>query len=74
MKIALIGKGKTGGQILKLSNQHQVEVFDSKNNVTVDKLKDIDVAIAFVDGKIFKQLIPIGNPTTISLIKPAKKI
>ncbi|MBT6325248.1 MAG: dihydrodipicolinate reductase, partial [Bdellovibrionales bacterium] len=59
MKIALIGKGKTGGQILKLSNQHQVEVFDSKNNVTVDKLKDIDVAIAFVDGKIFKQLIPI---------------
>ncbi len=59
MKIALIGKGKTGGQILNLTNQHQVEVFDSKNNVTVDKLKDIDVAIAFVDGKIFKQLIPI---------------
>ena len=59
MKIALIGKGKTGGQILNLKNQHQIEVFDSKNNVSINKLKDIDVAIAFVDGEIFKQLIPI---------------
>ncbi len=68
MKIALIGKGKTGGQILNLNTQHQIEVFDSKNNITVGKLKDIDVAIAFVDGKIFKNLIPILIESKIPVI------
>ena len=48
MKIALIGKGKTGGEILNLHPGDQIQVFDSQNPVSVDKLAACDIAIAFV--------------------------
>ena len=58
MKLALLGKGKTGGNVLELLRpEDQVLVFDSKNPVSLEKLKEIDVLIAFVDGSIFLPLV-----------------
>ena len=43
MKIALIGKGKTGGEILQLYPTDLITDFDSTNPVSIEKLKDCDV-------------------------------
>jgi 4-hydroxy-tetrahydrodipicolinate reductase len=57
MKIALLGKGKTGGKVLEL---HQdVIVFDTKNSPTLEKLQSCDVIISFLPGHVFLELIPL---------------
>jgi 4-hydroxy-tetrahydrodipicolinate reductase len=57
MKIALLGKGKTGSQILEITKD--VTVFDRTNVPTFEKLKDFDVIISFLPGDAFKELIPV---------------
>ncbi len=58
MKIALLGKGRTGSKILELHHS-EVTVFDSTHLPTVDKLKEHEVVISFLPGDAFLQLIPM---------------
>jgi 4-hydroxy-tetrahydrodipicolinate reductase len=58
MKIALLGKGKTGSKVLELA-QCEVEVFDTKNPPSYEKLLKNDVIISFLPGEAFTELIPM---------------
>jgi 4-hydroxy-tetrahydrodipicolinate reductase len=58
MKIALLGNGKTGSKVLELA-QGEVEVFDSKNTATFEKLVRHDVIVSFLPGEAFESLIPV---------------
>jgi 4-hydroxy-tetrahydrodipicolinate reductase len=58
MKIALLGKGKTGSKVME-SKVHQVIAFDSKNKPTFEKLETFDVIISFLPGEAFKSYIPL---------------
>lgn len=58
MKIALLGKGKTGSKILEMSAD-EVEVFDRMNIPTFEKLMKHDVIISFLPGEAFTDLIPV---------------
>lgn len=57
MKIALLGKGQTGGRVLEL-HEGETTVFDTTNPVTSEKLKGHDVIISFLPGEAFRELIP----------------
>lgn len=57
MKIALLGKGKTGSKVIELSKD--VTVFDSSNVPTYEKLIQHDVIISFLPGEAFESLIPV---------------
>jgi 4-hydroxy-tetrahydrodipicolinate reductase len=59
MKVAVIGSGKTGGHVLKLLPAAQiVGPFGRSNPVTAEKLADADLAIIFVPGEAFIDMIP----------------
>jgi 4-hydroxy-tetrahydrodipicolinate reductase len=58
MKIALLGKGKTGSMVME-SKGHQIIAFDSKNKPTFEKLETFDVIISFLPGEAFKSYIPL---------------
>jgi 4-hydroxy-tetrahydrodipicolinate reductase len=57
MKIALLGKGKTGSKVLELGGA-DVTAFDTKNAPTYEKLVQYDVIISFLPGDAFEELIP----------------
>lgn len=57
MKIALLGKGKTGSKLLELSSE--IVAFDRTNKPTFEKLKDFDVIISFLPGDAFQEMIPM---------------
>ena len=60
MKLALIGKGKTGGKVLDLiSGDIEVIVFDRTNHPTFEKLVNCDVILSFLPGDAFAELIPV---------------
>lgn len=59
MKIALLGKGKTGSKVLDIVNPNEVSIFDSQNLLTLEKLKDCNVVISFLPGEIFKDYIDL---------------
>jgi 4-hydroxy-tetrahydrodipicolinate reductase len=58
MKIALLGKGKTGSKVIELASG-EVEVFDRLNEPTYEKLIRHDVIISFLPGEAFESLIPV---------------
>ncbi|TNF30530.1 MAG: hypothetical protein EP319_04790 [Deltaproteobacteria bacterium] len=58
MKIALLGKGKTGGKVAEI-HSGELTVFDTSNVATVEKLKGHDVVISFLPGEPFRELIPV---------------
>ena len=70
MRIALLGKGKTGGKVLELLIQKEIKhtVFDSKNQPTLDKLKGHDVIISFLSGEVFKDYLNICLESKLPLI------
>lgn len=57
MKIALLGKGKTGEHVLKLNPD--CEIFDTQNPPTFEKLSSVDVIISFLPGDAFESYIPL---------------
>jgi 4-hydroxy-tetrahydrodipicolinate reductase len=61
MKIALLGKGKTGGKVLEIlvSSNIPHTVFDSTHTPTLENLKGHDVIISFLAGDVFKTYIPL---------------
>ena len=70
MKIAVLGKGKTGGKLLELiiEGHHPHTVFDSSNIPTLEKLKDHKVIISFLPGEAFKSYLPLLVETKIPVI------
>lgn len=70
LKIALLGKGKTGGRVLDLMIEHKIPhtVFDSKNHPTVENLKGHDVIISFLSGEIFKGYMPVLTESKIPVV------
>lgn len=57
MKIALLGKGKTGEHVLKLSPD--CTVFDTQNPPTFESLQGFNVVISFLPGPAFEKYIPL---------------
>lgn len=70
MKIALLGKGKTGGKVLEILQARNIPhtVFDSQNKPTVANLKDHDVIVSFVSGEVFKHYLELLVETKIPVI------
>lgn len=66
MKIALLGKGKTGSKVIELAKD--VTVFDSSNKPTFEKLAGHDVIISFLPGDAFHSLIPMLVETSIPVV------
>ncbi|MFL5785556.1 MAG: 4-hydroxy-tetrahydrodipicolinate reductase [Bacteriovoracaceae bacterium] len=60
MKLALIGKGKTGGKVLELNAPGvEITVFDRSHEPTFEKLTKCDVILSFLPGDAFSELIPL---------------
>lgn len=57
MKIALLGAGKTGGEVLNL-HENTIK-FDTQNPPTIEKLSACDVIISFLPGDAFLKYIPL---------------
>lgn len=56
MKVAVIGRGKTGSAVINCLGQDQVQgVYSSENPATVENLKGAEVAIIFVAASVFEQ-------------------
>jgi len=68
MKIALLGKGKTGSKVLELAQGHEVEVFDSSNLPTYEKLIKHQVIVSFLPGEAFQALIPVLLETKLPVV------
>lgn len=73
MKIALIGRGKTGGELIKLAEgKHEVRVFSRAEPITKENLVGFDAAIVFVPANAFCDLaetllaskLPVVSGTT----------
>lgn len=58
MRIALLGKGKTGSKVLEIATC-EVEFFDRLNEPTYEKLTRHDVIISFLPGEAFEALLPM---------------
>ena len=71
MKIALIGKGKTGGEILNLYPLEKICIFDSKNPISLELLQSCDVAIAFVPSEVLQKMIPLLIKSKIPVVSGA---
>ena len=69
MKVAVIGRGKTGSAVITgLGSQQIQDIYHSTNPVTVDKLQGADVAIVFVPGMHFAKILPILIKSNISVV------
>ncbi|MFA6238478.1 MAG: dihydrodipicolinate reductase C-terminal domain-containing protein [Bacteriovorax sp.] len=70
MKIALLGKGKTGGKVLELLKEKNIPhtVFDTSNNPSMETMRGHDVVISFLPGDAFKSYIPLLLDTKIPVI------
>ena len=71
MKLALLGKGKTGGRILDLLKEDtnaRIGVFDTKNPPLFSSLKEYQVILSFLPGNAFHSLIPMLLETKIPVV------
>lgn len=71
LSYAIIGKGKTGQHVVELLKLNKVEVFDSTHKPTVERLKKHDVAICFLPGSAFTDLIPVLLDSGICVVSGA---
>jgi len=70
VKIALLGKGKTGGKVLELLAQKNISytVFDSQNKPTIENLSGHDVIISFLSGEVFTHYLDLLVATKIPVV------
>ncbi|MCB9092457.1 MAG: hypothetical protein H6621_02250 [Halobacteriovoraceae bacterium] len=58
MKVAVVGTGKTGSEVEKLvSPQNLIGPFNSRNPVSVEKLKEADTVVVFVNPLVLSEII-----------------
>ncbi|NCN27376.1 hypothetical protein GW915_07350 [bacterium] len=68
MRLALLGNGKTGAHVQSLNQKHELTVFNRSNPITLEGLKDHDVAISFLPGDVFNQQIELLVGSGISVV------
>lgn len=71
MKLAILGKGKTGRyvtELLKDQDQIEYKVFDSKRPATLEDLKSFDVCLSFLTGEVFISYIDILTESGICVV------
>lgn len=68
MRIALLGRGKTGSKVMELAQTHEVECFHRSNAPTFEKLIKFDVIISFLPGDAFSELIPMLLETKVPVV------
>jgi 4-hydroxy-tetrahydrodipicolinate reductase len=70
MKIALLGKGKTGGRLLELLIQKKIAhtIFDSTNTPTLENLSGHDLVISFLSGDVFSHYLPLLIASKIPVV------
>jgi 4-hydroxy-tetrahydrodipicolinate reductase len=70
VKVALLGKGKTGGKVLELLHSSKISytVFDSKNKPNLKNLQGHDVIISFLSGEIFKDYLDLLVDSQIPVV------
>ncbi|MDR3449821.1 MAG: dihydrodipicolinate reductase C-terminal domain-containing protein [Alphaproteobacteria bacterium] len=69
MKYAVIGTGKTGQAIAdRLPPQDIAALCNSRNPVTLDKLKNADAGIVFVPGPALASLLPLLIESRLPLV------
>lgn len=66
MKVALIGAGKTGGEVAKMHTE--TVIFNSKAKPTLESLKACDVVITFLPGDIFLEYIPLLMDSKVPVV------
>ena len=69
MKVAVIGRGKTGSAVIECLGKDAIhDVYHSQNPVTIDGLKGADVAIVFVPGAHFKSAFRVLETADIPVV------
>jgi 4-hydroxy-tetrahydrodipicolinate reductase len=71
MKIALLGKGKTGSKVVEIcENRNDIEltVFDSTHLPTSSNLVGYDVILSFLTGEVFLEYLEIISRAGISVV------
>lgn len=72
MKIALLGKGKTGGKVIELIQEkklpHELTIFDRSNPLSLNGLKGHDVILSFLPGDAFVENIEIIKSSGIPVV------
>ena len=68
MKLALLGKGKTGSKVIPLMHGDDVTVFDSLKRPSFDSLKEHDVILSFLPGDAFLEYLPLLLETGIPVV------
>jgi 4-hydroxy-tetrahydrodipicolinate reductase len=69
MKIAIIGKGKTGKAVIDLLDSTNISgIFDSTNNPTVEMLDNVDVVIVFIPSDALTIVMPILLRTSTPIV------
>ena len=57
MKIAIIGRGKTGSHLARIIPSEQIhDIYSSQNQVSVEALEGADIAIVFVNHQVFTEI------------------
>lgn len=61
MKVALLGRGKTGSHVAKLCEERGIpcEIFHSQRPLTLEDLTNCDIVISFIPGKHMLDYLPI---------------
>lgn len=70
MKIAILGRGKTGSQVIKLASERGLSYtsFHRDNVPTQDNLKGHDVIISFLAGDILSEYLPLLKSLGIPVV------
>lgn len=72
MKIALLGKGKTGGKVIELVEQkklaHSLTIFDRSHPLSLEALKGHDVILSFLPGEAFVENIELIKASGIPVV------
>lgn len=69
MRIALIGRGKTGSAVARqAAKKHETVVFSSENPVTAAALREFDLGIVFIPPGAFADLLPVLLESRLPLV------
>jgi len=70
MKIAILGRGKTGSkvEIVAKESGHQTIVFHTQNKPTIETLKGCNVVISFLPGPALNTYLPLLKEANIPII------
>jgi 4-hydroxy-tetrahydrodipicolinate reductase len=68
MKLALLGKGKTGSKVMSLMHGEEITIFDSVNKPSYKTLKNHDVILSFLPGEAFLEYLPLLLETGIPVV------